>query len=540
MKRLILIAAAISIILSVFIGCSSTPATEQPQSQDEAVQYTDEIDHFIIGTTMDIKSISRSDYYFNVLSGTLTHMTLVRIDESGSFENSLAENYSTEDSKEWKFKLREDITWHDGEKLTAHDVKFTLDYLSKQGENTSPGFAKLESVEVTGDYEINFIFPKSYSRLLTDLTTLRILPKHIFEDVEDIKTFTDPSSAIGCGNYEFQSFDSQSGIIVFTANEKFPLGRPNIDKITVRLFKNTDTLYMALEKGEIDMVYFYSSGVDEVSAQRLEQAGGVTLQSTANTGVPAAIYFNTQAKPVDNADIRKGIAYSLDYSKLKELFGTKDAKTSSFGFIPESKAEYTQTKPLEMNRELAAAHFEAAGAKDTNNDGVLELSGQDIELELLIRTDKPVYARIAELISQNLKDAGIKVKFKSVDAAQFRTISEKEKAHTFMLTSSTPFGVNSGSGMATSYMDSRNYALANIKDPVFQELSDRMSEATPDKYPELCKEVQQYYAENVPAIALYQDSYIQAYRSEYEGFKVDGTFGIANLETWASIKKRVK
>ena len=72
-----------------------------------------------------------------------------------------------------------------------------------------------------------------------------------FKDVTDLETFTDEKSAIGNGPYEFVKFDESAGTLEFKAYENYIDGKPNVDKIIVKLYANTDTLYMALEKAKL-------------------------------------------------------------------------------------------------------------------------------------------------------------------------------------------------------------------------------------------------------------------------------------------------
>ena len=131
----------------------------------------------------------------------------------------------------------------------------------------------------------------------------------------------DEKSAIGNGPYGVK-FDESAGTLEFK-HENYIDGKPNVDKIIVKLYANTDTLYMALEKGEIDMVYFYANGIDANEAKKLENNKDITLQVVPDTGI-TLMYFNTQAEPVNNADIRKGIAYAIDYEQMAKLFNLQN------------------------------------------------------------------------------------------------------------------------------------------------------------------------------------------------------------------------
>lgn len=527
-----LIMAAI-LCIAVFTGCGTqedSSSTLNGQTVSEAVNTTKQIDTMVIGTTMKIPSISRETYNFDVLSGTLTHMALVKQDENGEIKPFMAEKFETKDNKKWTFQLRKGLTWHDGEAVTAQDVKFTAEL-----QNTFPNY----TIHVVDDQTVEFISEIENARLPIDLVTFRILPEHIFKDVTDLEAFTDPKSAIGNGPYEFVKFDESAGTLEFKAYENYIDGKPNVDKIIVKLYANTDTLYMALEKGEIDIVYFYANGIDANEAKKLESNKDITLQVIPDTGL-TLMYFNNQAEPVNNIDIRRGIAYAIDYEQMAKLFGTEYATTGNFGIIPKGSFGYIDTEKLTRDIEKSKQYLEQAGAKDANQDGILEYNGKDLELELLVRTDKPTYARMAELLTSNLKEVGIKVVQKSVDTAQFRTISEQERGHVTMLTRATPWGMVMKQGAGVPYMDSRSKTgMANIDDPAFWALADKMGTSDSNDYTSLVADVQRYYAENIPAIPMYWDQFIQAYNSDFHNFTVDGTFGLLNMDTWYSITKEV-
>ena len=527
-----LIMAAI-LCIAVFTGCGTqedSSSTLNGQTVSEAVNTTKQIDTMVIGTTMKIPSISRGTYNFDVLSGTLTHMALVKQDENGEIKPFMAEKFETKDNKKWTFQLRKGLTWHDGEAVTAQDVKFTAEL-----QNTFPNY----TIHVVDDQTVEFISEIENARLPIDLVTFRILPEHIFKDVTDLEAFTDPKSAIGNGPYEFVKFDESAGTLEFKAYENYIDGKPNLDKIIVKLYANTDTLYMALEKGEIDIVYFYANGIDANEAKKLESNKDITLQVIPDTGL-TLMYFNNQAEPVNNIDIRRGIAYAIDYEQMAKLFGTEYATTGNFGIIPKGSFGYIDTEKLTRDIEKSKQYLEQAGAKDANQDGILEYNGKDLELELLVRTDKPTYARMAELLTSNLKEVGIKVVQKSVDTAQFRTISEQERGHVTMLTRATPWGMVMKQGAGVPYMDSRSKTgMANIDDPAFWALADKMGTSDSNDYTSLVADVQRYYAENIPAIPMYWDQFIQAYNSDFHNFTVDGTFGLLNMDTWYSITKEV-
>lgn len=533
-KRWFVTVMTVIIFAAMIAGCANT-AVNEGKSEEDALVDSENFNTFVIGTTMDIQSISRADYYYNVLSGTLTHMALVRLDENGEMQPMMAD-FSTDDVKTWTFKVKDGLTWDDGEKVTSEDVKFTLEYLDEK-ENTANG-EKLEAINIVDERTIELVYKEANLRVLNDLTTLRILPKHIFDTVDDYEGFTEIAAATGCGPYKFVRFDSDAGVIEFAANENYVDGIPNIGTILVKLFKNADTMYMALKAEEIDMVYFYAGGVDAGVTDDLKAAGNLTLSVIKDTSNPVVVVFNNEKAPVNNLAVRQAVAYAIDYDKARELFGSEYSVASNYGFVPDGTNGYIETEPLVRDLDKAAAKLSGAGIVDSDGDGIVELDGEPLEIELLIRSDKPIYARVGELLQANLEEAGILVSFKTVDVPTFRSMSEKEHTNIAMVSRFTAYGMNMVGGMGSAYFDGRqeSNAQAQVKDEEFETIVDKLKSAVTSKeYLSAAKDCQEYYAANIPAIALFWDSYVQAYNSKYEGFITDGTFGIMNQATWFNI-----
>jgi peptide/nickel transport system substrate-binding protein len=298
---------------------------------------------------------------------------------------------------------------------------------------------------------------------------------------------------------------------------------------------------MALKAEEIGMVYFYAGGVDASVSADLKNSGNITLSQIQDTSNPIVLVFNNDKSPVNSLPVRKAIAKGIDYTKCRELFGSEYSVPSNYGFIPKSNEGYVDTPELKLDIESAKKLLSDAGAVDSDGDGILEINGAPLNLEILVRTDKPIYARVGELLQTNLKAIGINVILNSVDVPTFRAMTETEHSDVSMLSRFTAFGMNMGAGMSTSYLDGRlkTNAQGQVMDPAFASIVDELKAAkSMDDYDKAAKKCQEYYADNVPAIALYWDIYLQAYNSKYDNFTIDGTFGIVNQQTWYSITQK--
>ena len=519
-KKTLAVLICILTAFSLFAACGGKPA-----------------ESMIIGTAMSIEKVNRNDYYWDVLTGTVSQLAPVSLNEDGSFSPLLCD-YETTDSKTWTLTVRDGAKWDDGEALTSDDIKFTIEYLDEQNNG---GYADFYSeINIVDEKTLELVLKKPNARFLSNLTTLRIIPKHIFEG-KNMADVGESESAVGCGPYKFVSYDPQSLTAVFEAVDDFFMGKPQVKNVVYKFYDNADTLTMALANGEIDMIYYYASGIDISNAEMLKKYNDITLTTVKDTGNTSVLVFNNGKAPFDDPLIRKAVAASLDYDKFVELFGSEYSKVANTGFVPEGSIGYVETPQNKRDLDLAKQYLAEAGASDTDGDGILELNGKKLSVELLVRSDKAIYERYGELIKANLAEVGIEVKLKLTEVADFRAISEQQHTNDFMITKFTAYGMSMGSGMGSAYMDARktSNAQAQVSDSEYYAIVDKLaSSKNMEEYLAASKECQLYYEKTTPAVAIYWDSYIQAYNSRFSGFATDGTFGLLNVNTWLSIKTK--
>lgn len=496
-------------------------------------------DILVVGTTMGIKDIGLTDYYMGILRSIFTHNGLVTLDAEGNYRGDLAESYETKDGKTWTFKLRKGVQWHDGRPFTASDVKFSIEYLLEKVPVYKSHWALIDSVQAPDDHTVVITLKNPNARFLVNLIVLRTLPKHVFERVQDPKTFTEPAAMLGTGPYVFDKFDKAAGLLVFKANQKYFGGKPNIDEVHVRLFKNPDTMYMALQKGEIDTVYFYAAGTDPIYVPRLLQDDKIKFVFVKNLGVANAVFFNLKKPPVDDPRFRKALAYAIDYEELQRIFTAGYGTVPNAGFVPEGTPGYAETPRMKCDRAQAIAILDEMGCKDVNGDGYRETAkGEPLVLDLMVRGDLAESVRLGELLQKYFAGVGVKTSLRMVDQAAFMNVADIEKSHVAFISRTTPWGMMMWGGYGTGYFDARNIGWSQVEDPAFYALVDAaLTELDPSRQKEIARKIQEYYAEHLPAIPLYWNTLIQPYSKKFEGWYVDPITGILNKTTWSSLKK---
>lgn len=166
----------------------------------------------------------------------------------------------SDDGKTWNVRLKENVFWHDGKRLTSDDVIFTINAIENPESRSllSQSFVGVK-LERVSELELKFILPGPYAFFEDDLlTSLEIIPKHIFADipVENFALSNYRLKPVGSGPFRAVSYsqDKDGAISSFslTANKNYFGEKPNLSKFTFKFYKNEKELFQAYNSGSID------------------------------------------------------------------------------------------------------------------------------------------------------------------------------------------------------------------------------------------------------------------------------------------------
>jgi peptide/nickel transport system substrate-binding protein len=170
--------------------------------------------------------------------------------------------------------------------------------------------------------------------------------------------------------------------------------------------------------------------------------------------------------------------------------------------------------------------------KDINGDGFREQNdGSKFQPTILVKSDSDSL-RLGEMLKKYFGDVGLDAQVKSMDSSGFWDTVGGKKYEMF-ISRTTPWGMMMEAGYATGYMDNRSNGWPQLTDPVFMKLVDDLLGSSDEKTTsELAKSVQEYYAAQLPAVALYWNDYVQPYNKKYEGYAANPIHGILSYETF--------
>ena len=550
MRRLfsLLLSAA---LLAALAACGAEPAppaaSEAPEGADGAGEYA--IERLVIGTTAAIESAVRDEYYYDMLASGTSEPPLVYQDTQGEYHPLLA-SYETEDAATWTYTVLEGMTWSDGVEVTAEDILYTLQYedgngaanfVSQTDEEGEVTEAKYSGYSISADgRSISLTLKSPNVRELSNMTSFRVMPRHVYEGKSEI---TEAEGRVSCGPYVLESFNREAGTLTFTVNPYYP-DMPNVGTIVYQLFGNEDTMYMALQSGDIDLVWNYSAGVPAAYQDVLAADEGIELVDVPASNVPAVLGFNNARGPFADEELRLAVSCALDYGAFGTYFGSAWAEIPNRGFVPPTTVGYTDTEQLGTDLEAAAGHMAAAGYAEKNGEGFyVDAEGREAAFTLTFNSSRENHVGCAELVKTQLESFGIRVELDGVDSDTYNAktsnrFSENNVTMEAAIYGYTSAGMGMMNGLGTIYVDGSHAVQGGCQvfDAAFQELLGELAAAADtEEYYAAAGEVQRYYAEHCPLIALYWDNMLLAHSARLQNVTVDAVFGLNNIVNWFTV-----
>ncbi|MFH1881709.1 MAG: ABC transporter substrate-binding protein, partial [Planctomycetota bacterium] len=219
-----------------------------------------------------------------------------------------------QDNQSATFQLRKGIKWHKGYgELKAGDVKYHVErILNPKTASVYKGlFSVIKGVEVIDDYSLNVVLHKPNASFIYLLSSFRAghigCPKAIEEMGEDYAF-----NPVGSGPWEFDHWRARTEYVL-KANKAYWGGAPGLDKITFLPIPEQVTMFSALKKGDIDMMF-----IDDVqyynSAQEIPNLKVMRFPSL----FMFHLTFNMSIAPVDDVKVRQAIAYAINKKEIIE------------------------------------------------------------------------------------------------------------------------------------------------------------------------------------------------------------------------------
>ena len=443
--------------------------------------------------------------------------TLMWKDESGLIPY-LAEDYSvSEDGLTYTFQLRKGVSFTDGTPFTAEDVKFTFDYM-KEHPYKWVSVSMVEEASVVDEHTVEIKLNKTYNPFLSDVAgSLPILPKHIWENVTEPETFTEPEAAISTGPFILENYDAAVGTYTFKANEDYFYGDVQIDKLVIANVSGGDSKE-ALLSGEIAA----APNISYKAAMSLKDSPEYTVLEGPGLSV-TRLYFNFDEEAMAVKEIRQAMYHAVNLDEIVEKAYGGAGYPGSAGHVQPGTPWYNpDVRQYAYDVETAKKMLSEAGAADSNGDGILEYNGEEMSYTLTFTENDE---KLAELLVSYMKAVGIELVPQSADDATVKAaISEGNFELAFNTNGSfggdpvflSRFatvgadGAPSVTGQGGTTWESEEYNRIYNESAVEQDDVKRHQQVN---------ELQEIIAEELPCLTLYYKKAVAAYNNTiFDGF----------------------
>lgn len=346
----------------------------------------------------------------------LMFLTLAKFrNQEGEVIGRLAERWDhSPDLHEWTFYLRQNVRWHDGVPVTAHDIEFTLELLSHSSVLKIPPDA-IKSFDVIDDFTFRINFTAPYDAI--DGWTV-YYPKHLLEDLDpkDFYKWDFWTQPVGNGPYRYVRHVPNT-MMELDANPDFYRGKPEIERLVFK-FGGSSKLTELLS-GNVDV----ASYVKQTDIAKLAQDGRFRIYYSFTYYEAMALQWNHRHFLFKDAAVRRAMTMAINRRELYEVlnFPPDVPIFDGLGSAGRARTQYEKGllgEPVPFDLERAGALLDAAGWQDSNGDGIREKNGELAKFEVLVSSDR-ILSTVEQgiYIQEQLRRVGIQMDIRQVEQA---------------------------------------------------------------------------------------------------------------------------
>ncbi len=397
----------------------------------------------LVGRPATLNPLLSDSYPVDRELGNLIFDGLVRYDETGQVVPALAETWAySEDGLTLTFTLREGLTWHDGQPVTARDVAFTYGLMQAEG---FPGPAHLQSlwqpvvITVIDERQIQFTLTQPYAPFI-EATTRGISPAHLLEGtaVSELATTAFNAAPVGTGPFMVQPGQDwqRTGRLRLTPNPAYWRQGTQLSDLEFRFFSSADDLLAAFRAGEVHG----ANGLPPTLTPQVAAEAGTRLFTSVAPRYSSLLFNvgNNGAAALKAKEVRQALAYGLNRAALVDgvLAGqgiefVGPYLPSTWMARPDLMTAYT------YQPETAAALLDTAGWPI--GDGGRAREGTPLTLRL-IALDRPEQRAVADDIVRQWVALGISAQLTLLPDADALRQTLVERAYDVALVEIAPPG----------------------------------------------------------------------------------------------------
>ena len=515
---------------------AATSTTSEPSSEPTSV---------VIGLEQELTNFNNLTAGDNLLAGRqiirAVWPTCVRTLPNSTFEPYFCESLPTivnEDPLVVEYKLRADANWSDGTPVSSDDLVFYFENCNEPSDDcaATAGFDSAE-LEVVDDKTVRLSWPEGQPFVeYIALFSGPFPPAHLGLDwTEGFQE--DP--ILAAGPYQVDEYNPGSDMTLVPNPTWFGDG-PNIDEVTFRFISDVGNLPLALENGEVDVIY------PQPQVDLVDQIAGLDSVASTITFGPTweHITFNTATVP---PEVRRAVALALDreliVAALMRPFSDSAEPLGNRVYM-NGQTQYQDNTPAEFRiRDVAAARAALEqGGWTAGDDGVYTMDGRRLSLRIRTTGGNPRREQFQELVQNQLGEAGIKITIDNLPGGEiFGPVFGSENdppgpPGDFDLVIFAWVGGPLPASSTLQYFGTGSDA--NPGAYVDEQVNDWLTEATftldPDRQAELLNQADALMWQSLPSVPVYQLPFLLAWNDALDNIEDNPTLESFtwNLEDW--------
>lgn len=483
------ILALVMIVLALaLVACApgAMPAEEAPVAQEEAAAPKTAAEPFEVVMGIAANTGKLHPIFTSLTTDWLVMEQimdpLVVLGPDGTYQPWLATEWEiSEDGLTWTFKLREDVTFHNGEPFNAQAVKYTFnEAMTEEESHYVVQLTDLEAINVVDDFTVEMVTTRPNPIWLAQIAHLFIIPPEYTEEVGHDR-FTE--APVGTGAFKFVEWVKDDHVTV-EKNPDWWNGEPQVDRITFRTIPEASARVASLLAGETDIIEV----VPFDAIPQIEEEEGLSVPSRLG----AIIYIGLDTlkdRPTKDKRVRQAMNYAVDAKAIAESILGGRAQVVPDGLWPVSPG-WNPNLPIYNDNEKAKELLAEAGYPD----------GFEIDFAIGQVQGMLKVKEVAEAVQAQLAEVGIKANIIQYEtAAMFEAYRNSELEMYLFPWRSNPETARHLEVLLHS--ETRGYYYKNPE--MDKLLDDFMTEMAPEKRAEKGEILSKFVHEEAPWIFMY-------------------------------------
>jgi microcin C transport system substrate-binding protein len=390
------------------------------------------------GEPTTINPLNSTDLYAQNVQSYILESLATRNDDTYEWEPVLATSWTvSKDGKEFTFKLRQGVTWHDGQPLTAEDVKFSYDVIFDSHYDTAqmrPYYEGIEKVEIIDPQTVKFTTKTKYFANFESAAGMPILPKHIYGDLEKGPKIN--HELIGTGPYMLDKNEKGKRIVLkrnpkwWGVNVPYFKDQDNVDPLILKFAKEETVSLEMLKKGDLD----YNDLTPDTYTEKAvgPEWGKTVMKVKAENLSPKSFGFvgwNLKNPLFSDKNVRFALWELMNRKLMIDKFRHGMSLPATGPWYRQS--DYASKKVKEVSYDPKNAHklLTASGWTDADHTGTLSkmIDGKKVDFKFTVILSNQDSMKYLTLYKEDLKKEGIDMEIKYVEWNSFIKLLDERK-----------------------------------------------------------------------------------------------------------------